>query len=152
MTIENIKQTAYNYCLTYLEKKMDQINKNILDLNGSLSSESKSTAGDKHDTGRAMIHLEMEKKGKQFIQLSKQKEVVLKIDPNLKSNKIQLGSLIETNENWYYISIGAGSMITKDKPILFISLASPIAQRMKTETVNSIFSFMNKNIEIISIQ
>ena len=45
----------------------------------ALDSESKSSAGDKHETGRAMLQLEMEKAGQQLQEVEKMKLILEKI-------------------------------------------------------------------------
>ena len=47
--------------------------KSILELQQSLDSETKSSAGDKHETGRAMLQIDLEKAGKSTFRNSKNK-------------------------------------------------------------------------------
>jgi hypothetical protein len=47
----------------------------------SKQQEGKSSSGDKHETGRAMVHLELEQLGKQRQEIQKQRAEVLRLVP-----------------------------------------------------------------------
>ena len=67
----NIKLELYNKCLAFTQDRLNTINKTIQELQESLTSETKSSAGDKHETGRAMLQLEREKAGQQLAEIKK---------------------------------------------------------------------------------
>ena len=120
------KQKLYNQCVALIKEKRDKIEANIALLQASLTSESKSTAGDKHETGRAMIQLEREKLGNQLKQLELQEAVLNKIRTDNKSNLVVLGSYVETNNMNYYLSISLGKIMMDDISVFAISSKSPI--------------------------
>ena len=59
----DIKEQLYEFCRAYIDGRTIRINESIKSIQESLSSETKSSAGDKHETGRAMLQLEREKLG-----------------------------------------------------------------------------------------
>ena len=80
----------------------------VLHLSGS--RDAKSSAGDKHETGVAMAQLEQEKLRYQIHEFQKMQDIVQKINPSKTNSKINLGSLVETDKGWFYISVGLGSV------------------------------------------
>ena len=50
-----IKQQLYKKCQDFLNQRLETIQNTILDIQNALQSETKSSAGDKHETGRAML-------------------------------------------------------------------------------------------------
>ena len=74
----------------------------INEVKESSNSESKSSAGDKHETSKAMMQLEIEKLGTQL----KEAELKLlefdKINFNMNFQCIEQGSLVETNRGYFY--------------------------------------------------
>ena len=56
-----IKQTLYNFCVTYINQRMATAQQAIHTAQASANEETKSSAGDKYETGRAMMQLEIEK-------------------------------------------------------------------------------------------
>ena len=60
----------------------------------SLDSESKSSAGDKHETGRAMAQLEMEKLGGQYESARKLLLIANRLNYRKNQNTIAAGTLL----------------------------------------------------------
>ena len=56
-----LKKKLYNHCKKMIIEKLEELEQREKDLQIALTSENKSSVGDKHETGRAMIHLEREK-------------------------------------------------------------------------------------------
>ena len=54
-----------------LLEKLHSIQQQIDDIKLALSEDTKSTAGDKHETARSMAQLEQEKLGKQYLETKK---------------------------------------------------------------------------------
>lgn len=106
----NIKKELYNQCISFVNKRLQTIEDTISSNQNALQSEIKSSAGDKHETGRAMLQLEMEKAGQQLSGVSQMKHVLAKIDVSKSSKTAHLGSLIFTNKVNYFLSISAGKL------------------------------------------
>ncbi len=145
------KTKLYDFCLNYIKDKQFHLQSSIDDSQNSLEMESKSTAGDKHDTGRAMLHLEVEKKSKQLVELEKLKRVMLQITPEKPESTVELGSLVYTNKGNYYLAISAGKTIISTTDYFVISLASPLGQALKKNQDNKDFKFRDQHFTILSI-
>lgn len=121
------KQEILDHLNILIDEKIHSIQVRYDDLNNDLSSDHKSSAGDKHETGRAMTQLEQEKLAGQLNQLQLQKETLSKIE-NKKHEKIQFGSLIITSNAIYFMSIGLGKIDVNNLPIFCISTSSPVGR------------------------
>ena len=117
----------------------------------SLKTASESTAGDKHNTSRAMMHIEEEKLNEQFAQLLQLKKLINKINPNKTNLSITLGSLIKTNHGWLYISIPLGNLTINEIQIMVVSLVSPIGQILQNKKVGESVQFNGKKWEILNV-
>lgn len=151
MNAQEIKTKLYEYCLAYIDEKHQTLQRAIDDAQTSLSAETKSTAGDKHDTSRAMMHLEVEKKGKQINELIQQKRVLLQFEPHTINDNIGLGSLVQTNLGTFYIAISVGKVDLNNENYFLISMASPLAQALKRHFQQKAFKFLNKEYEILKV-
>ena len=78
-----LKEKLHKQCQDALNQRLEVIKSTISDIQNSLQSETKSTAGDKHETGRAMLQLEREKAGNQLAELQKQIGILHKINPEM---------------------------------------------------------------------
>jgi transcription elongation GreA/GreB family factor len=147
------KEILYNFCVKQIQNKLDTINSVLNSAQISANSETKSTAGDKHDTARAMAHLETEKNAKQLSEINKLKKVLpyLKSAINKNIDSVELGSVVETDLINYYISSNLGKAIINQKEYLTISPLSPIAKLLKGKKTGDNFKFNNQTLTIINV-
>ena len=148
---EQLKKSLLKSCFEFVQLKQNILQESLSDSKNSLSAESQSTAGDKHDTSRAMMHLEIEKKSSQLKGIDDLKRVLNQIDPTQKSSKIGLGSIIETASGHYYIAINAGKIVVDKQEFIAISLASPIAQKFKNTPLNTDVLVMGKLYKVLNV-
>lgn len=149
--MENIKTELYNYCLSTIENKLNTINSVFDSAQLSANNETKSTAGDKHDTARAMAHLESEKNAKQLVEINKLKRVLPYLKNYKKSDKVELGSLVTTTAGNYYLSISLGKLTLDSEDYFLISAVTPIGKLLVGKSIGNFVSFSNKSIEILGI-
>ena len=124
----NIKQELFKQCALFVNNHLDTVEKIISSNQKALQSETKSSAGDKHETGRAMLQLEIEKASQQFRAIQEMKLILAKIDIVNKSKKARLGSIIETSGIRYFLAISAGKITAYNKDYFAVSIASPIGK------------------------
>ena len=111
-----------------LKSKLDELENYAADLKHSLTSESKSTAGDKHDTGRAMIHLEQEKIQHQFHDLNLQLKQLHQVSTSKAGPMIGFGTLILTEKDVFLLGIGLGKQVVDGQMIYCVGTESPIGK------------------------
>lgn len=142
----NIKEELLNECKKYVNQRLQTIQETISSNQKALLSETKSSAGDKHETGRAMLQLEMEKAGQQLQNIEKMQTVLEKIDPLKESSIVRLGSIIETEKVNYFLSISAGKISACGKPYFAVSTASPIGKQLLGKKENDVIKFNGLDI------
>lgn len=147
----NIKEELYKQCHDFVNQRLQTIQKTITSNQKALTSETKSSAGDKHETGRAMLQLEMEKAGQQLKGVSLMKEVLAKIDHLKTSEKASLGSIIITSQANYFLSISAGKLTASGKIYFAVSVSSPIGKALLGKGINEEFVFNGETILIVHI-
>ena len=147
----SIKQELFNRCLEFVDNRFQTIQNTIQEIQESLLSETKSSAGDKHETGRAMLQLEREKAGNQLAEIQTLKAILNKVNLEVKHQKIALGSVVYTTQSNYYIAISAGELVLDSKKYFAISPATPIAQLLISKKVGDEVNFRNTTIRITEI-
>ncbi len=145
------KEKIYRQYVLLVHEKISLLKKNLQDLTDSASNETKSTAGDKHETALAMLQIEQENSSRQLSDVLKQKAVLEKIDPLLHPEQVVNGSLVKTNKGYYFISIGLGKITVNEQLITALSPESPLgAQMMHLKKADTfIFNGMEYRIETI---
>ena len=144
----NTKQQLYNACQEYVNNKLKTIENTIQSNKNSLNSETKSSAGDKHETGRAMLQLEMEKAGQQLKVVNEMQQQLSKIDPKSVSKNGCLGSVVLTNQANYYLAISMGKIETSVGVYFAISIISPIGKLLLGTKETETIVFNNQKITI----
>jgi hypothetical protein len=133
-----LKQKVHAACLGLLNRKIDDLNAALNDLAHGSENDSKSSAGDKHETARAMMQIEHEKLGNQREEFLRQKSELTALDINKKSGHVVMGSLVKTNNGYLFLAVPIGRINIKSEPVIALSPASPLGQKLvglkKSET------------------
>ena len=145
------KKFIYEDLVQNLNEKLNSIEFLIISAIESRDYDSKSSVGDKHETSRAKIQLEIDNYSKQKLNIIEKLKVLEAIDINKKNNKVENGALLETNVGFFFIAIGLGKWTVNNKQIFIITLASPIGKLMKDKVATSSFRFRNLNYRITKI-
>jgi len=148
----NIKEELFKECLLYVEKRRKTIEDIITSNKKALLSETKSSAGDKHETGRAMLQLEMEKAGQQIQNVEKMSETLHKMDISRSSDFARIGSIIYTEKANYFLAISIGQIVVDQTSYFVISSASPVGKLLLGKRKGDHINFNGNSIKISSIQ
>ncbi len=146
-----LKQNLFNACNKYIADRFKTLEEVMKALKESAENETKSTAGDKHDTAKAMSHLEQEKNGRQWKELMDLKRNLEQIKQVQIQDAVRLGSLVLTNQGNYYVSIAAGKIVIDEQVYFAISAHSPIGQALLNKKKNDEISFLQKKIKIMDV-
>ena len=146
-----IKKELYKQCETFLNERTENLVHAMDSHRKSLEAESKSSAGDKHETGRAMVQLEMEKASQQIEAISLMRETLNRINLERSGQKAVLGSLVRTNYGSYFLAISAGELKIGSETFFAVSLSSPIGNQMLGKSKGDCFVLNNRKYMIQEI-
>ena len=144
--IIELKKALYNSCVEFIEQREDTINRIINSNQSALTSETKSSAGDKHETGRAMLQLEIEKTSQQLDGIHDMRLILSKIRIDDISEIIKLGSVVITNRGNYFLAISAGEINILGIKYFAVSTASPIGKLLLGKSVENVFDFNHQYV------
>ena len=142
------KESLYLQCSEFVENRFKTIQSTINEIQESLISETKSSAGDKHETGRAMLQIEREKAGNQLAEIQKIKENLSKISISNTTEVIGLGSVVYTDQSNYFIAISAGELKVVNEVFYAISPNTPIGHLLIGKTVGETIVFKEQQFKI----
>jgi hypothetical protein len=146
-----IKEVLLDCCEVFVNKRLKTVADVISSNQKALASETKSSAGDKHETGRAMLQLEMEKAGQQLEGIRQMKTILAKVNTSKVSEKAHLGSIIITNKRSYFLCISAGQFVVENRIYFAVSVASPIGKLLLGTSENKVFSFSGVSYKVQEI-
>ena len=126
----NLKQKIFNHYFNVINDKVEMLQKVLADLKESGSNETKSTAGDKHETALAMLQIEQANVRGQLSDALAKKSFFEKIDPHVSAPIIVNGSLIKTNRGYLLMSVALGKAQIDNINVIALSPQSPLGQRL----------------------
>ena len=146
-----LKQQIFDKCSDYVESRFSTVQSSIEEIQESLTSETKSSAGDKHETGRAMLQLEREKAGQQLAEIENVKNALAQINIEKISETVILGSLVYTSQFNYFIAISAGLITVDSETFYAISPQTPMGQLLLGKRAGDSFIFREQVIVVKEI-
>jgi len=149
--LKTIKQALFLRCSIFIEDRIDSAQKAIKSAQESANQDSKSSMGDKYETGRAMAQLEIEKNTIQLAEAIKLKKQLETIPKEQYGNKIKNGSLILTNNGNYFLAISAGKIEIDGISYFALSSASPLGTKMMNLEEGNSFDFNTKQFILKTI-
>lgn len=146
-----LKEKVYSHYLKTINDKIQLLQYALSDLKESGSNETKSTAGDKHETALAMLQIEQENKRTQLSDALIQKAALEKINPIVAALRIMSGSLVKTNRGFFFISIALGKVLIDGTSVIAISPQSPLGMQLMGSQVGDSLEINNNRYVIESI-
>lgn len=124
------KEKIHAHFLAIANNSIARIEAALADLKESGTNETKSTAGDKHETALAMLQIEQANFRIQLKDAQEKSAMLQKLNPSIVTKEIRIGSLVVTNKNIVYISTALGKQLIDEHEIVAISPQSPLAIKL----------------------
>ncbi|SOD97951.1 3-oxoacyl-ACP synthase [Spirosoma fluviale] len=140
-THHQIKVGLFALCQRYVQKRIDTARQAMEAAQEAANSESKSSAGDKYETGRAMAQLERDRHAQLLAEAVKIERELKQLVIEKSYEIVQPGSVAITNRGLFFISIGAGKMALDGVDYFAVSAASPIGTLLAGHRVGDTVTF-----------
>ena len=145
-----LKKHVIEYILSVLRSNTDLLENELKSINEEKNSISKSSAGDKHETSRALMQSEFDKINNNYQSQLNHLKVIESLDMSDKP-RIGLGSLVETDSSILFIGIGLGIHQIGNKKVMIVSKASPIGKQLEGKKEGDYILLNNNKEKIIRI-
>ena len=136
MSFKNLIIAAYKL---RIQDKIDAFQDMISALSEDSKNDAKGSAGDKHETALSMMHIEQEKLNFKLKEYLNDRDQFSKIDFSKKHSKVQVGSLVQANFNYFLIAVALPKITIDGQTIFGISPQSPLAQELIGNEVGCTF-------------
>ena len=133
-----------------LSEKIQNFEKLIAETRAS-TNDTKSSMGDKYETGREMLQQEINNLQVQLNEVLKQQDFLktILVKP---SDKAEKGAIVKTERGLFFISVSLGELSFEHQKIICISPESPLAKAMNGKQKGEVFSLNNINQKILIIE
>jgi transcription elongation GreA/GreB family factor len=135
-----------------LREKLSTCEEALTSTRAAFASDTKSSAGDKHEVGRAMVQQELDKLEEQRAKLIALQQELARVPLDRVYEQVGFGALVMTDQGSYFIAVGLGAMVMEGETCYAVSLASPIGQALKDKRVGDVLEFNGKRISIKAIE
>ena len=125
-----LKHKLVEACQEYVDRRIATATTAMNDAQRSANEEDNSSAGDKYETGRAMMQIERDKAANQLEEAMKLKRVVDQLNPDVQHKSAALGSVVITTQFNLFIAIGAGKIRVDDHDFLVVGTQSPLGKEL----------------------
>lgn len=149
---KDIKAQLYARCLAYADQRIETARTAMEAAQEAANSETKSSAGDKYETGRAMAQRERDMSAAQLAEAQKLKKDMEPINADTQYESVQRGSLVITDQGNYFISISAGKISLNNVDYFAVSPASPVAAALIGRRAGEVVSFGNRKYSIKEVR
>ena len=122
-------------------EKIQNFEKLIAETRAS-NNDTKSSMGDKYETGREMLQQEINNLQVQLNEILKQRDFLKTVLPK-PNDKAEKGAIVKTEKGLFFISVSLGEIKIDNQKIICISPESPLAKAMFGKKKSEIFSINN---------
>ena len=147
-----LKQKVHQHYLQMVNDKISFLQQDLADLKESGTNETKSTAGDKHETALAMLQIEQANKREQLNQVMAQKLQIEKINPTIVAAIVLTGSLVKTDKGYLFISVASGKAEVEGITFTALSPQSPLGNQLMGLKAGDTAIFNNRSYFIDAIE
>ena len=133
-----------------IEGKIVDVKSNYENARESRNADTKSSAGDKYETGREMIQIEMNKLQALLSKYQSQLNLMASLDSK-PHELVKNGSLVKTNQGYFFIGLGLGKMQIETIEFFSISMDSPLGLQLKSKVKNDFYELAGKKYQVLDI-
>ena len=144
------KPALHALCHAFIEQRIAAARTAMRAAQESSSSETKSSAGDKYETGREMANAERDRNAAHMQQAQQLQAELARISPDLPCDTVRPGALVSTSLGRFYISISAGQLPGLD--VFAVSPAAPVAVALKGLRAGEEAAFNDKTVRVLAIE
>jgi transcription elongation GreA/GreB family factor len=128
--MSSIKEELYKMCIDHVQQRIAEARQAIEDAQDSSDEDTKSSAGDKYETGREMMQQVADRAQLQLNEANRLMVALSTITYGTSHASADTGSVVYTNQGQFYIAISAGTLHIGPQSFYAVSPASPIGIKL----------------------
>ena len=146
--MDNIKEQLYKLCIDYVQKRINESRQAIEDAQDGSEEDTKSSAGDKYESGSEIMQQVADRSQAQLNEANKLMVQLSMLSYNTTSSQANPGSLVDTNFGKFFIAISAGTLNIGSQTYFAVSPASPIGIKLNGKKAGDEFDLNGRAYRI----
>lgn len=142
----DLKETV----LALIAEKKEDINAQLLALQEASNADTKSSMGDKYETGRESINQSRDLLEKQKVLLDRDEKVIAQtsVDP---AATVSSGALVKVQLGWLWVAVSVGKVMHEGQEIQVVSSDSPLVVALKGKRAGDEVTFRGRSMKILQV-
>jgi transcription elongation GreA/GreB family factor len=147
----SLKEKLLALCIRHVEEKISAAAEAMRSAQEAANEEGKSSAGDKYETGRAMMQIERDNAAMQLDEALKLKKTLDLISATENHNVVSLGSIVITKTFKSFVAVGPGKLNVEGEDYFIVTPMSPLGKILIGLKAGMEFTFNNKPNTVLEI-
>jgi hypothetical protein len=147
--MDNLKQKLIEKCLHILNERAENAKKAMEELQQSANEYG--LPKDRYDSFRAQVLRKRDLFAEQYQKTIDEMELIKKINPDKKSEKVEFGSVVITNKQKLFVSVSLGKIELENEVYYAISAQVPIYKAIQNKKAGGKFEFNGNKFEIVKL-
>jgi hypothetical protein len=147
----SLKQKLLISCIEYVDASISSAAAAMQYAQNAANDEDKSSAGDKYETGRAMMQIERDHAAMQLDEAMKLKRTLNQINANEHHDVVSLGSIVITNSFRAFVAVGPPKLNVDGNVYFIVTPMSPLGKVLTGLKAGADFTFNNRQNVVIEI-
>ena len=146
----NIKEELLQVCVDYVNKRINNYKLEMETIKDSIENNDKSS-DENDDSGNGKLLNDLEKNAQHLNEASKMLEILKQISPKIQNEFANLGSIVYTQTNAFFLSVSVGKIELGDSTYFAISLQSPIGMLLRNKKKGDSINFNGTSYSITNV-
>jgi transcription elongation GreA/GreB family factor len=146
-----LKEKLLALCIRHVEEKISAAAEAMRSAQEAANEEDKSSAGDKYETGRAMMQIERDNAAMQLDEALKLKRTLDLISATENHQVVSLGSVVITKTFRSFVAVGPGKLNVDGADYFIVTPMSPLGKILFGHKAGMEFTFNNKPNTVLEI-
>lgn len=147
-----IKLELFRALSQRIDESIATLQHDIRELQVSANEETKSSAGDKYETGRAMVQIEIERLGFQLQEKIRSKQLLTTFQIDQSYAQVQSGAIAETSAgNFFFLINGGGDFIVDGRTYMIVSIQAPLGTLLSGRRPGDEVTLNNRRISVTDV-
>ena len=145
------KQELKEKCISVIRERISVIKNLMANAQAAANNETKSSAGDKYETSRAMGQLEKDMFASQLNQTMLELSAASSIDCSKVYNDIRPGCLVNCGDKKYFMIAGLNKLTLNGEVIMPVSPLAPLSKTLMGKKAGDKIEFNQQLITIVHV-
>lgn len=145
------KAAVMDHLKGLLEQRAQSLGAEIAATLEARNSDTKSSAGDKHEVGRALVQQELDRLEARLHAVQAMQQELARVPLDRAHERAGFGSLVTTDRGCYFIAIALGAFTVGGADGFALSLASPLGRALQGKCHSEDAELNGQRIQVLTV-